>query len=101
MKIHNTGDGDDALVGARAGIQGALVELHDTKDGKMIKKERIPVPSGSTVELKPRGAHIMIFKLPKDTKEGAELPLALLFERSGEKQVRVKVTKAPDRRHHY
>ncbi|MEW6117716.1 MAG: copper chaperone PCu(A)C [Nitrospirota bacterium] len=101
MSVHNTGNGSDALVGVRAGIQGAFAELHDTRDGKMIKKERLPIPSGSTVELKPGGMHIMIFKLPKDIKKGAELPLILIFERSGERLVRVQVTKAPDKPYHY
>ncbi|MFZ5996564.1 MAG: copper chaperone PCu(A)C [Nitrospirota bacterium] len=101
MSVHNTGNGNDALIGARAGVQGAFAELHETRDGKMIKKERLPIPSGSTVELKPRGAHIMVFKLPKDIKKGAELPLILIFERSGERLVRVQVTKAPDKPYHY
>lgn len=101
MKIHNAGNGDDSLIGARAVIPGAIAEMHDTKEGKMVKREKIPVPSGEIIELKPKGLHIMVFKLPKEVREGSEFTIALTFERSGERQVKVKFTNTIDTSHHH
>lgn len=92
MKIVNSGNGSDNLVLAKVSVPNAVVELHDVKDGKMAKIEKIFIPSGSAVELKPGGLHIMIFKLPKDIQEGQEFTLHLVFEKSGEKTVPIKFT---------
>lgn len=101
MTIENSGNGDDNLLSARASFPGAVVELHDVKDGRMVKTDKIRVPAGSTVELKPKSLHIMMFKLPKDLKEGSELTLSLTFEISGEKQVPVKFSKASHGAHQH
>ena len=93
MKIINSGKGDDALVRARTKMPDVIVEIHDVVDGKMVKVDKIPVSSLSIVELKPRSLHIMLFKLPKDMKEGSEFILYLRFEKSGEKPVKVTFTK--------
>ncbi len=90
MKIENSGEGDDNLISARISIKDTITELHDVKDGKMIGIEKIRIPAKSTVELKPKHLHIMLFKLPKDMKEGDEFTMHLSFERSGEKSVNVK-----------
>lgn len=90
MKIENSGEGVDNLIGAKVSIQNAIAELHDVKDGKMIGIEKIRIPAKSIVELKPKHLHIMLFKLPKDTKEGDEFILHLIFEKSGEKSVNIK-----------
>lgn len=88
MKIKNAG-GKDALISASADVPNATVELHDVKDNRMVKTERIPIPSRDTVELKPRSLHIMLFNMPKSVQAGSEIVLLLTFERSG--QVRVPV----------
>lgn len=92
MRVSNSG-GMDNLVGARTDIQGAIVELHDMKDGKMVKVKNIKIPSNGKVEMVPGGLHIMIFKLPDGIKEGSEFTLYLGFEKSGEKAVKIKVIK--------
>lgn len=89
MKIRNSGNGDDALISARMNIPGTLVEMHDVKNGKMTRVDRIPVPSGATTVLRPGGLHIMIFQLPKDVSDGSEITLILKFELSGEMQIPV------------
>lgn len=94
MKIHNTGTADDILMNARVNIPGAVVELHNVRDGRMIRVERIQIPSGATTVLKPGGLHIMMFQLPKDVAEGTEITLILKFEQSGEKQIPVVVRKS-------
>ena len=101
MKIVNSGEGDDNLVGARTNIPNTVVELHDVKDGKMAKIGKIAVPGNSTVELKPKSLHIMIFEMPKDAKEGFEFSLYLMFEKSGEKQVNVKFVKGAEQHMHH
>jgi len=90
MNIVNSG-GEDVLTGVKLDIPGTIAEMHDTKDGKMIKVEKISIPANETVELKPGGMHIMIFHLPEDTKEGLEFNIHLQFERSGERQIRVQL----------
>lgn len=93
MKVENTGNGSDSLIGAKTGLPGTLVELHDTKQGRMARTESISVPAGSTVSLEPGGAHIMIFKMPRDIGEGSVFPLRLVFAKSGEKEMSVKVVR--------
>jgi copper(I)-binding protein len=90
MKIRNSGNSDDTLLYVAINISGALVELHDMKDGKMMKTERIPIPSGSMAVLRPGGLHIMVFKLPGNISEEQEFTLRLVFEKSGEKMVPVR-----------
>ena len=63
----------------------------------MVKKEKISIPSGSVVELRPGGAHIMVFKMPPDMRESQEFTVRLAFEKSGEKRVPVSLVKARDR----
>jgi periplasmic copper chaperone A len=92
LTIRNDG-GRDALVGASVNIPGALVELHDVKDRRMLKVERIPVRSRGSVELKPGSQHLMIYNLPRTLQEGAEIELMLRFERSGERRVPVRLAK--------
>lgn len=89
MKIKNAG-GKDVLIGAATGMPNATVELHDVKDSRMVKTERIAIPSRSTVELKPRSLHIMLFNMPKSVRAGTEFTLTLKFEKSGELQVPVR-----------
>lgn len=101
MKIANSGSGDDALLSARAGIAGSVTEIHDVKDGKMVKRDRISIPAGGVVELKPRSLHIMVFRIPRDIAEGFEFTLHLTFEKSGEKQVPVKFVKSSDAGMHH
>lgn len=90
--IRNNG-GRDALVRATIAVPNTVIELHDVKDNRMVRVEKIGVPSRSTVELKPGGHHIMIFNLPKSVQEGSEVMVTLTFERSGEKQILVRFAK--------
>lgn len=93
MRISNNGGRDD-LVGAKTDIQGTIVELHDVKDGKMVRVKSIKIPSHGKIEMIPGGLHIMIFKLPDEIKGGSEFTLYLRFEKSGEKAVRLKIAKS-------
>lgn len=94
LTIANAGDGDDALVEARADLPGAITQLHAVRDGRMVQRDRLVVPAGGALELKPGGAHVMVFNLPKDGTAGLRFTLHLRFERSGELRTDVTVTGA-------
>jgi copper(I)-binding protein len=99
MRIVNTGGGDDVLLGARADVSETITELHDIQDGKMRKVESIPIPADGTVVLRPARFHIMIFKLPKNAREGYAFDLLLKFKKSGEKRVPLRLASfAPGRK---
>jgi hypothetical protein len=101
LKVRNTG-GRDVLTGAAVAMPNAVIELHDEKDGRMVRVDKIAIPSRETTDLKPGGHHIMIFNMPRTVQEGSELTLTLRFERSGEKKVPIrfeKEQKAPSREH--
>jgi len=92
MTIANPGDGDDALLEARADVPGAVTQIHAVRDGRMVQSEKLVVPAGGALVLKPGGLHIMVFNLPKDGGAGYEFTLHLRFERSGEKRTSVKIS---------
>jgi copper(I)-binding protein len=92
MKIINSGSGDDTLLKAHANIDGTIVELHDMQDGKMAKVNKIHIPSKSTVQLRPAGLHLMIFKMPREVKAGHEFTITLSFEKSGEIRLPLQFT---------
>jgi len=96
MSIHNTG-GRDVLLSASVGVPGAVTELHDVKGSRMIKVNEVVIPSRGTVEMKPASMHVMVFNMPRTIREGSEVSLKLLFERSGEKEVRVRFEKSGER----
>jgi copper(I)-binding protein len=91
LRIANPGDGDDALVSASVDVPGTVTELHDVREGKMVRSERVIVPARGAVELRPGGLHIMVFKLPGEIGAGSELRLRLVFETSGEKVTSVQI----------
>ena len=97
FKIKNTG-GRDVLIGAAVAMPNAVTELHDVKDGRMIRVDRIVIPSRETTDLVPGGHHIMIFNMPRTVQERSEITLTLRFERSGEKQVSIRFEKEQEAR---
>jgi copper(I)-binding protein len=97
FKLKNAG-GRDALVGATVPIPNAVIELHDMKDSRMVRVDRIAVPSRETTDLRPGGHHIMIFNMPRTVQEGSELTVTLRFERSGEKKVPIRFEKEREAR---
>jgi copper(I)-binding protein len=92
LKVRNTG-GRDVLVGAFVAAPNTVVELHDEKNGRMVRVDKIVIPSRETTDLRPGSHHIMIFNMPRTVQEGSELILTLKFERSGEKRVPVRFEK--------
>jgi copper(I)-binding protein len=61
--------------------------LHDNGVVRMIKLDELLVPTGTTVEFRPGGKHIMVFGLPQLLEPGMRLPLILGFEHANDLEV--------------
>ncbi len=89
MNLKNTGSVADSLIGAKSSACG-MIELHETvdKNGMMemqpIAGQKIEIPAGGSVELKPGGMHVMCMMKKADFTAGSKLPITLIFEKSGE-----------------
>jgi len=120
MVIENTGAEADALVGAASDV-AASVEVHETVDmsssmpaesmgtdgmespaasmdmgsgGSMLgmqRVDRVEIPAGGTVELKPGGYHIMLIGLTRELQVGEQIEITLTFEKAGEVTVTAEV----------
>jgi hypothetical protein len=91
LRITNNGPEDDRLVKAETQIS-AMTQLHDMKmEGDVMKMfelpEGIPIPAGSTVELKPKSLHLMFMELAKPPVEGEHFTATLTFEKAGAVEV--------------
>ena len=86
MNITNDSKSADELVDASCTCASAT-EIHKTieKDGSM-KMERVkslPFKAGETVALKPGSLHIMLMGLKEPLKDGAKVPIQLVFRKAG------------------
>ncbi len=94
LSIMNHGADEDALVSVTtpAAEQATIHETTMENDVmKMSKVERLAIPAGSTVDLKPAATHLMLTGLKAPLKEGQTLILTLTFEKSGEVKIVVPV----------
>jgi copper(I)-binding protein len=94
LSIMNHGADDDALVSATtpAAEQATIHETTMENDVmKMSEVERLAIPAGSTVDLKPAATHLMLTGLRAPLKEGETVALTLTFEKSGEVKIDVPV----------
>jgi len=81
---------DSALVEA-ASTAAKIVEIHEMKmEGGMMKMsaiDKLALPAGKAVDLKPGSYHVMLMDLVVPLKEGDTVPLKLTFEdKAGRKQ---------------
>lgn len=94
MIIENRGPADDALVAAHAQVSD-VVELHTHIDDggvmRMRRVDRIPLPAGGRVALRPGGLHVMFIGLKAPLAEGMRFDLTLDFEKGGRVLVPVTV----------
>jgi copper(I)-binding protein len=87
LSIMNHGLSDDTLVSVTtpAADHAAVHETTMENDVmKMAEVERLVIPAGSTVELKPAATHVMLTGLKAPLKEGETVTLTLTFEKAGE-----------------
>ena len=82
------------LIEARSPLAG-VVEIHEMKMENNVMKMRqvdgLDVPAGKAVELKPGGYHVMLMDLKEQIKEGASVPVTLVFEGADKKRETVEV----------
>jgi periplasmic copper chaperone A len=87
VTITNKGKEADALVSASSDA-ARTVELHKViHEGGVMKMrpvQKIALPAGGKIEMKPGGYHFMLMGLKQDLKPGEKVPLTLKFERGGE-----------------
>ena len=81
----------DAALVAVASLVAKIVEIHEMKmEGGMMKMsaiDKLALPAGKSVELKPGSYHVMLMDLVQPLKEGETVPLKLTFEdKAGKKQ---------------
>ena len=96
LTIANNGGGDDTLLNASTPIGQAT--LHSSAmDGAVMRMrplERLDVHGHSTVQLTPGGTHIMVTGVKQPLIAGSRFPLALHFDRSGDRRIDVEVRSA-------
>jgi copper(I)-binding protein len=85
---------DTALVAAASPV-AKIVEIHEMKmEGSMMRMnavDRLALPAGKAVDLKPGGYHVMLMDLVKPLTDGDTVPLQLTFEDKAGKKQRVEV----------
>jgi copper(I)-binding protein len=88
---------DATLVGATSPV-AKIVEIHEMKmDGGVMKMnaiDRLPLPAGKAVDLKPGGYHVMLMDLTQPLKEGESVPVTLTIEDKAGKKTTVEVKAA-------
>lgn len=93
MNIKNTGS-LDYLTSVSTQIS-AMADIHKTVTeqgvSQMVHIDRLAIPENSTVELKPKGLHIMVMGLYDPLKEGEKFDLVLDFKHAGSKVIEVPV----------
>lgn len=87
LKIVNKGTTADRLVSVRS-TASAKAEIHEMKmDGSVMRmrelEKGLEIPAGGTVMLQPGGYHVMFMQLKEPFKEGAKIPVTLVFEKAG------------------
>lgn len=97
VAINNKGSADDRLVGVFTD-RAAMAMVHQTElvDGvaTMRMAGEINIPAGERIEMVPGGTHIMLQGLRAPLKTGDSFDLVLKFRASGDRKVKVDVTKA-------
>ena len=94
MTLTNASKQPRALVAAQSAA-AKTVELHTNVDDngvmRMRKIERIEVPAGGSVQLKPGGLHVMLIGLNGDLAAGGKVALDLSFDDGSHAQVQAPV----------
>jgi copper(I)-binding protein len=96
MTVTNAGGSDRALVGGSSPA-AKVVELHThTMEGGMMRMrqvEKIDLPAGKDVSLKPGGLHVMLIGLKQNLTPGENVPITLKFADGSELMVDAPVRK--------
>ena len=95
LKITNTGSAPDRLVSVSSPAAD-LVQVHEMKmDGNVMRMRAVEngleIPAGGSVMLAPGGFHLMMMGLKAPLKQGASVPVTLVFEKAGKIDVDLAV----------
>ena len=95
MVIRNTGEAGDRLIGVDSpAAQKVELHTHREEDGvmRMIHvEEGFVLPDGGEIRMERGGHHVMLMGLTAPFEQGKTIPLALVFETSGEVTLDVPV----------
>ena len=92
-----TAASDATLVDA-ASPAAKIVEIHEMKMESGVMKmnaiDKLPLPAGKAVDLKPGGYHVMLMDLTRPMKEGDTIPITLtVVDKAGKAQkIEVRAT---------
>jgi len=82
------------LIGVRTPVS-TDAEVHEmSMQGGVMRMRpvnRLALPAGRAVELKPGGYHLMLMNLTKPLKEGEKVPLTLVIERQDKSREEIKL----------
>lgn len=95
MMLHNMGDTEDRLIGAKSSAARA-VQIHATEVKDDIVSMRhledgVPLDAGAVHEFARGGDHVMLMGLTESLENGDTVPVTLIFEKAGEVTVDVIV----------
>jgi copper(I)-binding protein len=95
LTMTNGGRGDDRLLGVSTPLAKEASLHSSSSEGGVMRMRMLPdgiaIPAGATVMLKPSGNHAMLTGLSAPLAKGSSFPLSLRFERSGTREVQVRV----------
>jgi copper(I)-binding protein len=100
VTIDKQGGSPDRLIGASTDNAAmAMVHQNEVVNGvaRMRMAGEINIPAGDRIEMVPGGTHIMLEGLRAPLKTGDRFDLVLKFRESGDKTVKVTVTKPEGR----
>ena len=96
LVIENRGGEPVALVAlATEAAEQTEIHIMEHKDDRMTMRqvEKLQVPAGEEVALKPGGAHLMLMELRRPLRDGDEVELLLRFSNGTERLIQVPVRK--------
>jgi protein SCO1/2 len=93
--VVNNGPESDRLLRVETAAARSAETHESVEDNGMMRMvprpEGFEVPAGGTLDLKPGGKHVMLMETRPAANAGGEIPLSLVFERSGRIEVRASV----------
>ena len=95
MVIKNDG-GADVLKGVSTDIAGATTSFHIMEGRRMAQVATVDVPGGQSTVFKMGSSHIMLEGMPRSMVAGSAFTLTLSFEKSGTRQLHLKLEKYPE-----
>jgi copper(I)-binding protein len=81
-------------MGDMAGGEGSSTTMGEAMQMEMKPVDKIDIPAGGTVELKPGGYHVMLLDVQKTLNPGDTFDVTLTFEKAGTQTVTAEVREA-------